>query len=64
MVSIAAEFAVGAGRTKDHDLGRLVEMLIDAEVRTPPLLVGRTPDGAALDAALDQGDVAVLTTAS
>ena len=51
------ELALGAGRAEDHDLGRLVEILVDAEVHPPPLLVGRMPGGAALGAALDEGDV-------
>jgi hypothetical protein len=55
--SIATELALGAGRAQKHDLGRLVEMLVDPELRPPSLPVVRSPERAALGATLDEGDV-------
>ena len=60
---VAVELASSAARAQDHDLGRLVEILINAEVRPPALPVSRTPDGAALEVARDEGDVVGFTTA-
>ena len=53
--SAVSELAIGAGRAQDHDLGRLVQIRVAAEVRPPTRAVGRMPDGAALDAAWDRG---------
>jgi len=41
----AAELPFSALRAVENDLGRLVAMLVAAEVRLPALLVSREPDG-------------------
>ncbi len=51
---VRAELALGALRAVEDDLGRLIEMLVAAEVRLPALLVGREPDGLAFLAFWDQ----------
>src|SRR6185312_6685955 len=52
----AAELPFSALRAVESDLGRLVELLVAAEERAPALLVGREPDGLALNALGDQSN--------
>ena len=52
----AAELPFSALRAVENDLGRLVAMLVAAEVRLPALLVSRKPDGLALNALAEQSD--------
>ena len=52
----AAELPFSALRAVENDLGRLVAMLVAAEVRLPALLVSREPDGLALNALAEQSD--------
>ncbi len=52
----AAELPFSALRAVENDLGRLVAMLVAAEVRLPALLLSREPDGLALNALAEQSD--------